>query len=119
MTRTIFATSLADTCAWSIAGQPRHRRGHARLLVAASERDQAADCEADDGGTNRQLAPVLTDLTAPVGELGDAPAKGLDRAGELAAVALDVGPDLVGAAPRHTGCGRAHWLAGPTDVDVR
>ena len=42
-------------------------------------RQQAADREADDGGADDQLAAVLADLAAPVGELGDAAAQGLDR----------------------------------------
>src|SRR5439155_7706677 len=63
--------------------------------------------------------PVLTDLAAPVGELGDPAAKGLDRAGKLTALALDIGPDLVRAASRRTGCGTADGLTGPADVDVR
>src|SRR6187431_1755953 len=61
---------------------------------------------------------MLADLAAPVGELADAAPKGLDRAGELRSLALDVGPDLIGAAPGRPCCCATHRLAGAADVDV-
>ncbi len=53
------------------------------IQLAAAQRDQAANREADDRGADRQLAAMLADLAAPVGELGHAAAECLDRAGEL------------------------------------
>jgi len=61
---------------------------------------------------------VLAHLATPVGELGDAAPKDLDRSGELRALALDVGADLVGAAARRAGRLAPYRLAGAGDVDV-
>ena len=87
-------------------------------LAAAAQRHHAADGEADDGGADDQLAAVLADLAAPVGELGDAAAQRLDRVRELLALTLDVGADLARAAPRRAGRGPGDRLAGAA-VDAR
>ena len=57
----------------------------------------------------RSAGAVLVDLAAPVGELGDATAQGLDRAAELVALEVDVATDL-GRRARGTRSG----LAGST-----
>ena len=62
------------------------------VLAAAAQRDQAADGEADDRRPDRQLALVVANLAAPVGELGHAAAKRLDRSAQLGALVLDVRP---------------------------
>ncbi len=46
---------------------------------------------------------MLVDLAAPIGQLGDAAAQGLDGAAELAALDVDVAADLGGGAAGHAG----------------
>ena len=70
----------------------------ALLGLAPAQRQEAADGEADHGGADRELALVLADLAAPVRELADAAAQGLDRLAELLALAHDVVADLVSRA---------------------
>ena len=72
-------------------------------LAAAAQHHPGADGEADDRGADDQLAAVLADLAAPVGELGDLAAKGDDRMRELVPLALDVVADLLGRAAGRAG----------------
>src|SRR4051794_21182728 len=89
----------------------------AEYALAAAERHDA-DGEADDSGAHDQLAAVLANLAAPVGELGDAVAQRLDRVAELLTLALDVGADLRrGAADRRGAAGDR--LAGAAAIDLR
>ena len=76
-------------------------------LAAATEHRPHADREADHGSADNQLAAVLVDLAAPVGQLGDAAAQGLDRAAQLAALDVDVATDLGRGATGGAGSGRA------------
>src|SRR5438093_1685944 len=77
--------------------------GNRERSAAAAQGDDAADQEAGGGGADDQLAPVLADLTAPVGQLVDAVPKRLDRLAELLPLQLDVAADLRRGAPRQPG----------------
>src|SRR5688500_12041105 len=88
------------------------RRGSGASGLAAAERQEPADGEADYGGADRELALVLADLTAPVRELADAAAEGLDLLAELLALAHDVVANLLGAAS----AGRRARALGALDV---
>src|SRR5256885_266761 len=86
-------------------------------LPPATHREQAPDREADHRRPDHELAPMLPHLPPPIGQLGDAAAKGLDRVRQLAPLDLDVAPDLLGGATRSSGGGPGHRLAGAGDVD--
>src|SRR5437773_1668370 len=87
-------------------------------LPPATHREQAPDREADDRRPDHQLPPMLADLPPPVGQLGDAAAKGVDGVRQLAPLDLDVAPDLLRRAARGPGGGPGHRLAGAGDVDL-
>src|SRR5215216_3767059 len=124
-TSTTFATALAEICVWSIAAHPRPATGRATIgtaegyLPAAAQRDHAADGEADDGGADRELAAMLTDLAAPVRELGNTAPQCFDRVGQLASLPLDVRADLIRASSRRAGGPATDGLPRPADVDIR
>src|SRR5215218_8985357 len=100
-TSTTFATARAETCVASI---PRHlRHGFGCLAATPAQGDPGADGKAHDGGADRELPLVLTDLTAPIGELRDPGAERFDRMPQLVPLALDVGADLVGVPARRAG----------------
>src|SRR5690606_8574923 len=57
--------------------------------------DPAADHEARDRGADEDLALVLDDVRAPVGDAVDLAAQAADRLAQLDPVLLDVAPDLL------------------------
>jgi hypothetical protein len=71
--------------------------------AAAAQRHQTANHEARDRGADDQLLAVLTDLAAPVRELGDLAPQRLYRSGQLLLLGGDVGADLLGAPARRAG----------------
>src|SRR5207237_10845880 len=76
-----------------------------------------ADGEANHGCADDQLAPVLANLAAPVGQLTDAVAERLDGLAELLPLDLDVTADLVRGPARRSGGRTRDGLAGAGAVD--
>src|SRR5918999_4184030 len=87
---------------------PRSRKATAgRRLAAAPAREErdrggkaAADHEAGRCGTDERGLPVLRELPAPVGQLGDLRAQVVHRESQLAAGLLNRGADHLGALRR-------------------
>src|SRR6185436_15430603 len=80
------------------------------VSAAAAQRDYPADHEAGDRGARDQLAAVLADLAAPVGELADAAAQGLHGAAQVLTMGDEVGSDLRRGAPGGAGLWGTDWL---------
>src|SRR5690606_38544489 len=80
---------------------------------AADGADPTAEHEAGHGGGDHRLSLLGRELLAPVGQLLDLAAQDLERLGELPAVGLDRGADLLRGAGGH----QAAPLAGDV-VDV-
>ena len=61
---------------------------------------------------------MLADLTAPIGELGDAAPEGLDGSSELLPLDLDVAPDLRRRSARDPARGAGNGLTGSGAIDA-